>query len=117
MSEKSVKIQRTEALLIELIMEALGTLEDSRLHGVTVTAVDLSRGKSDADVYIDGTDLDDAEQKTLIVQLSKAAGAVSRYCLASEGWYKMPKLHFKIDTTMEHANRIEALFKAIKSND
>ena len=50
--KKSIKIQKTESLLKELIPEALSNFEDSRINSLLITDVDCSKGKYDALVYI-----------------------------------------------------------------
>lgn len=64
--DKSIKIQRTESVLRELIPEALSTLEDEMLRGVCVVDVECSRGKYDAIVYLDGN-VYDAKEKSYIL--------------------------------------------------
>jgi len=51
MTEAQIKLKRTEALLAELIPEALTQLNDARLHELSVIEVKCSRGRSDAKVF------------------------------------------------------------------
>ena len=51
--EAKIKQQKTESILKEIIPEALASLSDERLHGLVVTNVVCSRGRSDAKVYFD----------------------------------------------------------------
>ena len=55
---KSVNLQRTESLLMELIPEALSNLDDNRINSLPITAVNCKNGKYDAIVYFDGSDYD-----------------------------------------------------------
>ena len=55
---KSINLQRTESLLMELIPEALSELSDSRINSLPITAVNCKNGKYDAIVYFDGSDYD-----------------------------------------------------------
>ena len=114
--EPSVQQQRFTAAITERIAEAIGTLNDEELSGLTVLEVKVARGKSDAVVYIDGSDIPKKEWPRYLNKLQKASGYVSRYCLAAESWYKMPKLTFKFDETMEQSKRLEALFAQIKKD-
>ncbi len=49
---KSINLQRTESLLMELVPEALSTLSDSRINSLAVTGVDCKNGKYDAKVIL-----------------------------------------------------------------
>jgi len=53
MNQEEIKRHRVESLLKEIIPEALATLDDPLLHGLLVTEVICSRGRSDAKVYLD----------------------------------------------------------------
>ena len=53
---KSINLQRTESLLMELIPEALSNLVDTRINSLPITAVNCKNGKYDAIVYFDGSD-------------------------------------------------------------
>jgi ribosome-binding factor A len=115
MREKSIKLQKTESLLKELIPEALGTFSDFRINSLTVTEVDCSKGKYDAIVYIYDSSLTPAEEQETLKQLRKITGAIKTYCLNATNWYKFPELKFKFDRQVEKTNRLEELFQKIKS--
>jgi len=53
MSEKSIKVKRKESILVELLNEALSTLNDSRVNSLHILDVICSRGASDAKVYLE----------------------------------------------------------------
>ncbi len=101
-------------MLRELISEALGQLDDERLHGITVTDVEVKRGGYDADVYIDKSIYSPKEQKEILRALKKAAPILQSYCLEMSGWFKCPKFHFKYDELLEQQKKIEDLFAKIK---
>jgi ribosome-binding factor A len=61
MKDKSINLQRTQSLLMELIPEALSELSDSRINSLAITEVDCKNGKYDARVYFDGSDYNNAE--------------------------------------------------------
>jgi ribosome-binding factor A len=115
MREKSIKLQQTESLLKELIPEALATLSDARVNSLNITTVDCSRGKYDADVYFYSPFLDDKEINDTLKVLQIVSSKVGQYTLASTGWYRSPKLHFKYDKKIEQISRINELFDRIKS--
>ncbi len=114
MTAEEIKRHRTESVLRELIPEALSQLGDERLRGLTVTEVVCSRGRSDADVYLDPTGIDESEQKQIIKQLKKVTRGLEAYCLKAEGWFKSPKFHFKFDRELERVKRMDELFSIIE---
>jgi ribosome-binding factor A len=113
MSNKSIKVQRKESILTELLNEALSTLNDSRINSLTVLEVVCSRGASDAKVYLEKSLLTKEEQKEVLKLLRKANGLISKYCLESTGWYKVPRFTYTFDDLFEKENKIEELFKKI----
>jgi len=112
--DKSINVQRTESLLMELIPEALSGMNDNRINGLTITEVSCKNGKYDADVYFDASDFSKQEQQQIKSLLSKVNGRLKAYCLASTGWYKCPNFKFIPDDSLEKANNLEALFKQIR---
>ena len=111
---KSINLQRTESLLMELIPEALSELADSRINSLPITAINCKNGKYDAIVYFDGSDYAKAETKEIIASLNKANGRIKTHILASTGWYKCPNFTFLVDTSLEKSKSIEALFAQIR---
>jgi len=61
-TEAQIKLKRTESVLSQLIPEALGSLNDKRLHELDIIEVKCSRGKSDAKVYINPNEYSDEEK-------------------------------------------------------
>lgn len=114
MTEAEIKIKRTESLLLELIPEALGALNDKRLHLLNVVAVKCSRGRSDAKIFIDPQEYTLQEQAEFIKLLVKARPLVEEFCLKDQGWFKSPKLTFEFDKQFVHSQRMEDLFKQIE---
>ena len=114
MTPEEIKRKRADSILRELIPEALSQLGDERLRGLTVTEVICSKGRSDADVYLDPTGIDEAEQRQIIKQPKKVTKGLEAYCLKAEGWYKSPKFHFKFDEELERVKRMDELFAKIE---
>ncbi len=110
---KSINLQRTESLLMELVPEALSTLSDSRINTLAITGIDCKNGKYDAKVYFDGSDFNDSEIRQIIELLKKANSRIKSYVLSSTGWYKCPNFTFINDTSLEHSLHMEALFAKI----
>ena len=114
MSEKSIKVKRKESILVELLNEALTTLNDSRVNSLHILDVVCSRGASDAKVYLEKSILTKEEQKEVLKLIKKANGMISRYCLESTGWYKVPRFTWTFDEHFEKENKMEELFKKIQ---
>jgi ribosome-binding factor A len=113
MNESQIKHQRMESRLREVMAEAIASLNDERLSGLTVLDVKVTKGKYDADVYLDGSDFDKNERERLEALLKKSSGFLQRYALASDDWFKIPKLHFKFDDSFSTGSRMDELFDKI----
>ena len=100
---------------MELIPEALSTLNDTRISSLAITDINCKNGKYNAIVYFDATDIEKDELKDVKKLLKKANGRIKSYCLASTGWYKCPDFNFVNDDTIEKSQRLEDLFEQIKS--
>jgi len=113
MTEAEIKLKRTESVLLELVPQALGSLNDKRLHELNILEVKCSRGKSDAKVYINPAEFSESEQREYLKLLRKARPIVETYCLKDQGWYRCPKFTFEFDEQLEKSRNIDALFKKI----
>jgi len=113
MTHEEIKRHRTESILKEIIPEALGSLSDERINGLTVTDVVCSKGRSDAKVYLDKSFLTPKEQGEALRQLRTVAGYIQNHCKQTEGWFKAPHFVFEFDEQPEHQSKMENLFKQI----
>jgi ribosome-binding factor A len=111
---KSIKLQRVESVLRELVPEAISTLADETINNIPVIEVECSRGKYDANVYLDPAFVDPAEEEQIVRKLQKASGYIENYCKQAEGWYRCPKFHFRFDHSLEKQNKIDDLFKEVE---
>ena len=112
--EKSIKIKRVESLLKELIPEAISSLSDEKINNTPVLDVQCSRGKYDAEVYLDPSFTTTQEEKYIVKHLSQASSYIENYCKQAEGWYRCPKLKFIFDHNLEKQNKMDALFEQIQ---
>ncbi len=112
--DKSIKLQRVESVLKELVPEAISGLSDERINNIPVIDVECSRGKYDANVYLDPAFVDAEEEKYILTHLKKASSFIENYCKQAEGWYRCPKFHFKFDHSLEKQNQMDVLFKKIE---
>ena len=114
MMDKSIKIQRTQSVLKELIREALSTLDDEMLHGICVVEVECSRGKYDATVYLDGSAYDDKERSYILSRLERVKRHIQTHCMQTEGWIRCPSFRFRFDDSLERQNMMDALFAKVE---
>jgi len=117
MTHEEIKRHRTESVLKEIIPEALGSLNDERINGLSVTEVVCSKGRSDAKVYLDKSFLTPKEQGEALKQLRIVSGYISNHCKQTEGWFNAPRFVFEFDEQPEHQNKMEDLFKQIASRN
>ncbi|QHG91506.1 30S ribosome-binding factor RbfA [Sulfurimonas sp. CVO] len=113
MTEAEIKLKRTESILLELIPEALGSLNDKRLHQLDVIDIKCSRGRSDAKVYIDPASFTQEEKSEFLKLLKKARPILETFCMKDQGWFRSPKFTFEFDEQLKKAQNIEELFKKI----
>ncbi len=114
MIDKSIKIQRTQSVLRELIPEALSTLSDELLRGLCVTEVVCSRGKYDATVYLDKMMFDEKEKGYILSRLDKVKKHIQNHCMQTEGWFRCPNFTFEFDESLERQNKIDTLFAKVE---
>ena len=117
MTHEEIKRHRVESVLKEIIPEALASLDDERINGLSVTDVVCSKGRSDAKVYLDTSFLTEKEQGAALKQLRVVAGYIQNHCKQSEGWFKAPRFVFEFDHQLEKVSRIEDLFKQIETRN
>ena len=101
MTEAQIKLKRTESVLLELIPQALGAMNDKRLHSLNVIEVKCSRGKSDAKVYIHPNEFTEQEKQDYIKLLKNARPIVETYCLKDQGWYRCPNLLLSLMSSLK----------------
>jgi len=111
---KSIKVQRKESLLKEVIPEVLSQMGDGRIRGLGVVDVVCSRDGSDAKVYLEKSYLNEKEQREALKKLKQARGYIQSQTLKATGWYRVPNLSFTFDELLEHENKMEELFDKIK---
>jgi len=112
--KKSIKVQRKESLLKELIGEALASMENWRINRLLVTDVVCSRDGSDAKVYLEKGGLEEEEQRKTLRELKQARRYIQQVCRDLSGWYRIPNLTFTFDQLLEYENRMEELFRQIE---
>ena len=116
MTPAQIKQKRTESLLVELIPEALASLNDNRLHEINVVEVTCSRGRSDAKVFLDAHNYDEKEKNLYLKLLRGALPLIEAYIMQDQGWFRCPNFTFEYDTHFAHVARMDHLFKQISKD-
>ena len=113
MTPAEIKKKRTESLLLELIPEAISSLNDARIHEVDVVEEVVSKGRSDAKVYLDPHSYTEKERNEFLKLLRGARPIIEAPCMQDQGSYRCPKLTFEFDTHFDRVSKVEDLFKQI----
>lgn len=108
-----IKLQRSQALLLELVSEALSMLSNPLLNSLSITQVICSRGKYNAEIFVESSDFSAQEKSEILRELKKAEGILREHILSSSGWFKCPKLSFKFDDSLKSANSLDKIFAQI----
>jgi len=113
-TDKSIRVLRAESTLTELVGEAVGTLGNELLSGLSVIKVESARGLSDATVYIMDEDFSESEKQKILSGLKKSSSYIARYCTATDAIAKMPKLTYRFDDSLEKEKRLEEILSGKK---
>ena len=106
-----------EEIAHELNAMLVGELKDPRLEGnVCVSEVRVQPDMKHARVFISvkGTN---KEQTDAIKALEHASGFIRRELVERLQLRRVPELHFILDLSQEHMERIERLLKEMKKNN
>jgi ribosome-binding factor A len=104
-----------------LIQEALSDIlrreiKDPRLEGVLITGVSLSRDLKTARIYFAPTG-GAARAEGAAEGFEKARGFIKRTLGRELNLRYLPDLRFFYDTSFDYGERIEAVFKSLKSDE
>ena len=117
MSPASHRHERVgEEIAHEINAMLAGELKDPRLEGsVTASEVRVQADKKHARVFINvqGTN---KEQSDAIKALEHASGYIRRELVERLQLRRVPELHFTLDLSQEHVERIERLLKEMKKD-
>src|SRR5437879_8224396 len=105
-----------EEIAHEINAMLAGELKDPRLEGmVVVSEVRVQPDMKHARVYVNmrGTS---KEQNEAIKALEHASGYIRSEIIERLQLRRLPELHFALDLTQEHVERIEQLLKDIKKD-
>ncbi len=94
----------------EISLLFMQEISDPRLEGVTITAVDLDREISYADIYISARDGAD-RKKDILAALKKASGFIrSQLAVSISHLRTFPQLRFHWDPVPERVDRMDEIF-------
>lgn len=84
-------------------------MQDPRARLASVTAVELSRDKSTARVYVISSQSEREKQEEVVKTLNKATGFLRKMLGERVHLKRTPKLVFKYDYSIEQGSRLSAL--------
>jgi ribosome-binding factor A len=101
----------------ELTLLFMQEISDPRLEGVNITAVELDREVSYADIYISALDGPD-RKKDILAALKKASGFIRSQLAASISHLRsFPQLRFHWDPVPERVNRLDEIFAELDQEE
>lgn len=105
-----------ELLKRELAVLVQQELDDPRVHGVTITAVEVSRDLSSAKIYF--TTLAEAEGAAqTAAALNKAAGFLRRELMRRVVLRGVPQLRFRFDESVKKGAALTSLIERALAED
>jgi len=109
----SLKQERTADRIREILSSLLLIdVTDPALHDVTVTSVELDAELEYANVYVNALG-DETRQKEVLRGLTRANGYLRREVGKRIQLRRAPILRFHWDTTLQHAETIDRVFRKI----
>lgn len=106
MKQNAASRRTSEELRTKLANVLLYNISDPRLQLVTVTDVEVSKDREVADVYISA---DKDRYDEVLEGLEAAKGRIRSLVGKSLGWRVTPELRFRIDRSVDEAERIAAV--------
>ena len=104
-----------EEIAHEINAMLAGELKDPRLEGnVCVSEVRVQPDMKHARIYVSVRNATSKEQTDAIKALEHAAGFIRRELVERLQLRRVPDLHFTLDLSQEHVERIEQLLKEVK---
>jgi len=106
-----------EEIAHEINAMLAGELKDPRLEGnVCVSEVRVQPDMKHARVFVSVRSENSKEQSDAIRALEHAAGFIRHELIERLQLRRLPDLHFTLDLSQEHMERIEQLLKQMKSD-
>jgi ribosome-binding factor A len=104
-----------EEIAHEINAMLAGELKDPRLEGsVSVSEVRVQPDMKHARVFVSVRNATNKEQGNAVKALEHAAGYIRHELIERLQLRRLPELHFTLDLSQEHVERIEQLLKEMK---
>ena len=101
----------------ELSLLFMQEISDPRLEGVNITAVDLDREISHADIYVSARDGAD-RKKDILAALKRASGFIrSQLAVSISHLRTFPQLRFHWDPIPERVDRMDEIFAELDEEE
>jgi ribosome-binding factor A len=108
-----IKQERTSGQIRKILSQLiLRDVSDPRLHGITITDVELDPELLFAKVYVNALGEEDRQQEVMI-GLEHARGFLRREVAKRVRLRKAPELLFRWDESLERGERIDALLAGL----
>jgi ribosome-binding factor A len=112
----SGRTRKVESQLKEITGEEVASLSDPRIKGlVTVTGVKVTPDLAHATVFY--SVLAGEDEMAANEGLQSAAGRIQAAVGAQMRLKRTPRLHFEPDPVVEHATKIEAALREVRTDD
>jgi len=112
-----IRPERVAELIQREVVEILDRhLRDPRIHGVTVTDVEVTPDLQLATIYF--STLEGGEARAHVVKgLDRAAPAVRHLLAPRLGLREVPEVRFRFDESLERGQRVEELLRKLKTGE
>lgn len=108
-----MKQDKLGSYLKGIIQESIDDLGNSTTRGILVERVSCANNKKDATIYV----YDESGEKDIdevISTLRKSSKRLSYLVMVATGWFKSPKLIFKLDKQRANVDNMDKLFAQIQ---
>jgi ribosome-binding factor A len=112
-----IRPERVAELIQREVVEILDRhLRDPRIHGVTVTDVEVSPDLKYATIFV--STLEGGEVRAQALKgLARAAPAVRHILAPRLGLREVPEVRFRFDESLERGQRVEELLRKIETGE
>jgi ribosome-binding factor A len=112
-----IRPERVAELIQREVVEILDRhLRDPRIHGVTVTDVEVTPDLQYATIFV--STLEGGETRAHALKGLASAATAVRYLLAPRlGLREVPEVRFKFDESLERGQRVEELLRKIETGE
>ena len=112
-----IRPERVAELIQREVTEILDRhLRDPRIHGVTVTDVEVTPDLQYATVFVSTLEGGEARAQAL-KGLDRAAPAVRHLLAPRLGLREVPEVRFRFDESLERGQRVEELLRKLKTGE